>query len=155
MWASGLISSLAEITCKARAIEPLYSWSDNKHHSRFQTKYSDTGVVTEFNVFHELTPGFHNTSAFVSADQAQLGRDGPVTIDCVEICMEDTGILDIPRIHLGQDSRLYVPKLCPTDVRRPLCLPGIYLYAIGPPIFSMTVAHYLSGIELDIFKIQK
>ena len=71
---------LAECTIEARTIEPLYA-----------------GVVANFDVLDEGTSCDDDTSTFVSTHERKLGRQWPITVYSVEICVADTRELNVDK----------------------------------------------------------
>ena len=63
--------------------------------------YLDTNVVTNIDLADELTTSNDNTSTLVTTDERKFGWEGPVTVQCVEICVADTGVLDIDENLIG------------------------------------------------------
>jgi len=66
-------------------------------------------MITDLDVLDEFTPSYDNTSTLVSTDQWELRRQWPVTVDGVEICVADAGVLDV-------DENLIWAGLCNWDL---------------------------------------
>jgi len=47
------------------------------------------------NVVHERSESHNNASAFMSADEGELGCQWPISVHCVKICMADTRVFDV------------------------------------------------------------
>lgn len=84
--AEGLVGLLAEGARQARVVEPLDA-----------DGLADLADV----VGDELTPGHDDTGTLVAADERQLGRDGPVSVDGVEVSVAHAGVLDVDEDLLG------------------------------------------------------
>jgi hypothetical protein len=70
---------LAELARQARAIQPL-----------------DTNMVANLDiVIDKVSLGYNDTGAFMATNKRQLGGNGPVTVDCMKICVAHTRELDI------------------------------------------------------------
>jgi hypothetical protein len=73
-------------------------------------KYLDTNVVTNIDLADELTTSNNDTSTLVTANKRKFGWQGPVTVQCVKICVADTGVLDVDedlvRTRLGNGDLL-------------------------------------------------
>jgi hypothetical protein len=52
-------------------------------------------MITNFNIVDKGTAGYNNASTFVSTNQWELGWQGPVSVDSVEISVTDTRVLDV------------------------------------------------------------
>ena len=65
--------------------------------NRVSHGYLDTGVVANLNFRHKITPGYDHTSAFVTTDEGKLCREGPVTVDGVEIGVADARVFDVDK----------------------------------------------------------
>lgn len=63
--------------------------------------YLDTNVVTNIDLADEFTTSNDDTSTLVTSNKRKLGWEGPVTVQCVEICVADTGVLDIDENLVG------------------------------------------------------
>lgn len=59
--------------------------------------YLDTDVVTDIDLGDELSTSNDDTSTLVTTNKRKFGWEGPVTVQCVKICVADTGILDIDK----------------------------------------------------------
>jgi hypothetical protein len=55
----------------------------------------EANVVTDFNVFDELSSCYYDTGTFVTANKGHLRFKGPVAIDGVKVCVADSTILDV------------------------------------------------------------
>jgi hypothetical protein len=61
-------------------------------------------MVTNIDFGDELTTSNNDTSTFVTTNQRKFGWQGPVAVQCVEICVADTSVLDVDEDLIG--SRL-------------------------------------------------
>jgi hypothetical protein len=66
--------------------------------------YLDANMVTNIDFGDEFTTSNNNTSTLVTTNQRKFGWQGPVAVQCVEVCVADTGVLDIDENLIG--SRL-------------------------------------------------
>ena len=57
--------------------------------------YLDACVITNFDVLDQLAAGHHDTGAFVAAYEGQLGGEGPVAVDGVEVRVADARVFDV------------------------------------------------------------
>lgn len=107
-------------------------------------------MITDFDVFDQLAAGYHDTGAFVAAYEGQLGGDGPVAIDGVEVGVADARVFDVDedfvRAGLGDCAGMLATGFFSIRGDGVQVLPGICLYSTGPPVFSMTIAHCFSGM---------
>jgi hypothetical protein len=67
-------------------------------------------VVANIDLADEFTTSDDNTSTLVATNKRKLGWEGPVTVQCVEICVADTSVLDVDenliRARLGNGNLL-------------------------------------------------
>jgi hypothetical protein len=72
--------------------------------------YLDANVVTNIDFSDEFTTSNNDTSTFVTTNKRKFGWQGPVAVQCVEICVADTGVLyvdeDFIRCRLGNGNLL-------------------------------------------------
>lgn len=73
-----LIRLLAEIASQAGPIDPL-----------------DSCVISNLNILDQFSACNDDTGTFVATDERQFGIQRPVTVHGVEICVANTGELDI------------------------------------------------------------
>ena len=67
-------------------------------------------MVANIDLADEFTTSDDDTSTIVATNKRKLGWEGPVTVQCVEICVADTGVLDVDenliRTRLGNGNLL-------------------------------------------------
>jgi hypothetical protein len=70
----------------------------------------DTNVVANIDLADELTTSNNDTSTLVATNKREFGWEGPIAVQCVEICVADTSVLDVDenlvRARLGDGNLL-------------------------------------------------
>jgi hypothetical protein len=120
--AEGFVGLLAECARQAGIVQPL-----------------DTDGLAELAdlVGDQFTTSHNDTSALVTTDQRQLGGDGPVAVDSVEIGVADARVLDV-------DEDLLRAWLCDGDL---LVLEGAadLVDDLSPLLRGDLVRHFSKG----------
>jgi hypothetical protein len=49
-------------------------------------------MITNFNAIDKGSESHHDASTFMSADEGKLGRQWPISVHCVKICMANARI---------------------------------------------------------------
>jgi hypothetical protein len=128
--AEWLIGCLAVVALQAGTVQPL-----------------DTSVVTDLDIFDKFTAGNDDTGSFVTTDKRKLGG-----LIIVSLCDERLVRRDLTS---GQSpwrawrSVWQTPEylMLTRTSSGPGFGTGICLYSTGPPVFSMTCAHCISGMD--------
>lgn len=69
----------------------------------------DTGVVTDFDIFDELTPSDYDTSTLVTSNKRKLGCQWPVAMEGVKVGMTYTRELDVA-VFISQKLEVSMSK---------------------------------------------
>jgi hypothetical protein len=100
----------AEVAGKAGTVDPLVLGLVMPIEDEMMHTYLDANVVTNIDFSDEFTTSNNDTSTFVTTNKRKFGWQGPVAVQCVEICVADTGVLyvdeDFIRCRLGNGNLL-------------------------------------------------
>ena len=80
------------IHCSNELVPSLLS---NLRSDKTASTHLHTRVISNFDVFDERSTSHNHTSTFVSTDEGKFSCQWPVTVNCVEICVTDTGVFDV------------------------------------------------------------
>ena len=73
-------------------------------------------MITDFDILDQLAAGYHDTGTFVAAYEGQLGGEGPVAVDGVEVGMADARVFDVDenfvRARLGDCAGMLAIGFC-------------------------------------------
>ena len=104
-----LLESLpAVLAVEARVREPLDADAVTELHGRCLGVCADGDDDTdtlECDVQKSLENAEQTNAYLVSTDEWGLGWDGPVTLGCVEICVADTGAVELDEALSGRELR--------------------------------------------------
>jgi hypothetical protein len=94
----------AEVAGKTGTVDPLVLGLVMPFEDDIIHTYLDADMVTNIDFSDEFTTSNNDTSTLVTTNKRKFGWQGPVAVQCVEICVADTGVLDIDENLIG--SRL-------------------------------------------------